>query len=422
MRFGVIADDLTGGTDTGVQFSSRGLRTLVMTGPPRAAGSGERPYPEDVEAAAATADVLVMNSGARDSDVVEAAELTRRCAHYLQEVGCGGLYVKIDSALRGHVGAYVRAAALVWKGRDVVVAPAYPAQGRTTVHGVQLVRGMPVSQSESGTDLKNPATEAHIPTLLKASGISGATVHNALTDEDLRGIAKGVGSDLTEQVLVGSAGLAAHVAELIAGQRTPARSPSGGGSRADRVGASRGVLVINGSMKSASAKQVLALVERGVREVQVPVSRLAEGNVVAAVDLVIGELSAGRHAVVTVGEEPGTIPATDPRTVAAALGQVTAGALTALSVSGGEGENDPPRTAGIVVSGGDTSAAVCAALNVTALWTEHEVLPGVPLAVAVTGPNAGLPLVTKSGGFGDELALVKATSALLKQGWSDSDA
>ena len=37
-----------------------------------------------------------------------------------------------------------------------------------------------------------------------------------------------------------------------------------------------------------------------------------------------------------------------------------------------------------------------------------EVLPGVPCSVIADGALAGVPLVTKSGGFGDEDALAAA--------------
>jgi uncharacterized protein YgbK (DUF1537 family) len=53
MRLGVIADDLTGANDTGVQFARRGARTLVPLDW------------HDLKALVRRADVLVFNTNSR---------------------------------------------------------------------------------------------------------------------------------------------------------------------------------------------------------------------------------------------------------------------------------------------------------------------------------------------------------------------
>jgi uncharacterized protein YgbK (DUF1537 family) len=70
------------------------------------------------------------------------------------------------------------------------------------------------------------------------------------------------------------------------------------------------------------------------------------------------------------------------------------------------------RLAGLVLTGGDTAIAVANALEAEALWLRGEVRSGVPWGVWVGGPGAGLPVVTKAGGFGEEDTLIAAVDYL----------
>lgn len=68
--------------------------------------------------------------------------------------------------------------------------------------------------------------------------------------------------------------------------------------------------------------------------------------------------------------------------------------------------------AGLVVSGGDTAAAVLAALGACAVDLGGELEPGVPVGRIVGGTADGVPLVLKSGGFGTERTLQEAVEWL----------
>ena len=60
--------------------------------------------------------------------------------------------------------------------------------------------------------------------------------------------------------------------------------------------------------------------------------------------------------------------------------------------------------------GGETADAILGALGNGVLIIEGEVLPGVPVSSMLLGERR-LQLVTKSGGFGDEDALVAVVEA-----------
>ena len=67
------------------------------------------------------------------------------------------LFKKIDSTLRGHIGAEIAALLSARQGTTgsplrqrtiIVLAPAFPALGRTTVQGRQLLNGIPLEDTE----------------------------------------------------------------------------------------------------------------------------------------------------------------------------------------------------------------------------------------------------------------------------------
>src|SRR5690606_20712171 len=78
-------------------------------------------------------------------------------------------------------------------------------------------------------------------------------------------------------------------------------------------------------------------------------------------------------------------------------------------VARGLAEAEPALT-GLVLTGGDTASAVCAALEAQAIQIIHEVEPGIPLTRLVgTQP---VPVVIKAGAFGSPNALVSALKHL----------
>lgn len=92
-----------------------------------------------------------------------------------------------------------------------------------------------------------------------------------------------------------------------------------------------------------------------------------------------------------LGDKPG-----GEQVIAAHLAALAAGAIAQAPVGG------------VVLTGGDTAAAVLRALNCRAVDLGGEVMPGLGWGWLADGPYEGLPLVTKAGGFGREDALLKA--------------
>ena len=49
-----------------------------------------------------------------------------------------------------------------------VIMPAFPQEGRTTVGGYHLLKGVPIERTEMAIDPHSPITESHLPTMLKS--------------------------------------------------------------------------------------------------------------------------------------------------------------------------------------------------------------------------------------------------------------
>lgn len=69
----------------------------------------------------------------------------------------------------------------------------------------------------------------------------------------------------------------------------------------------------------------------------------------------------------------------------------------------------------MILVGGDTALSICQALNVHRICLWDEVTPGMPAGIFGDGNAAGLPVVTKSGAFGDCKALSRAVEYIKKE-------
>jgi uncharacterized protein YgbK (DUF1537 family) len=61
---------------------------------------------------------------------------------------------------------------------------------------------------------------------------------------------------------------------------------------------------------------------------------------------------------------------------------------------------------GLVLTGGDTAAAVCRRLGTSLIELHGEPMPGIAAGALLDGPHAGLPVITKAGAFECDLRLL----------------
>src|SRR5438477_12601345 len=122
----ILADDLTGATDTGLQFAKSGHRTCVSLAWP----------------VTAARDVLVVDLNSRSRSASEARERAASASRSIRSGGTCRFYKKMDSTGRGNVGAEIEGMLDDCPGVGAVICPAFPPLGRTVRDGLIYVGGV----------------------------------------------------------------------------------------------------------------------------------------------------------------------------------------------------------------------------------------------------------------------------------------
>jgi uncharacterized protein YgbK (DUF1537 family) len=414
VKLGIVADDLTGANDTGVQFAKVGLRTLVLWDL------------KGVEKTSAEYDVVVVDTESRGDRREEAYRKAFTAARALKEAGVNLLYKKIDSTLRGNIGAELDGVLDALDVSLTIVCPAFPRNLRTIVGGHLLVGGVPVERTEMRRDPVAPVTESHVPTLIRRQSrrrvghiplttvMEGTEavkaeilqehergtevlVADAASEDDLRAIAQAASSLGETPLLCGSAGLAEEVPQAFG--LLPRRG---------------GVLVLAGTVSMVTAQQIDVL-ERTMQAIVVTIDsgemfggEERRRREVARVQSLAKEvLEEGRDVVVRwarsaeEAEEAKRLSTTpDPSQTVLSTFKDIAKALVNRNLTG------------LTLTGGDTAMSVMNALEATGINIRGEVEAGVPAVTIAGGQWDGLRIVTKAGAFGDELTLMRAVQYL----------
>jgi uncharacterized protein YgbK (DUF1537 family) len=352
----LIADDVTGACDAAVHFAMRGHRTVVSLDPrPDARG----------------ADALAVSTESRGLGRQELhavfADLSGAGHRFLWSDGV--LFKKIDSTLRGNVGAEIALAAEAFGCESVLITPAFPAMNRTVESGVLRVSGAAFEPIDMAAYWRAEGLSgcAHVPPGGVAAALAAGTRFisiDAASDPDLDAIAASGLASARRVLWAGSAGLASALARAVA------RGPHEEAGHAERYAA---VLFCIGSDHAVTIEQ-----QR--------------------------ELAAARP-VVAVNAEMAT-----PECIAEALHR---GIHVALQIPYGRVAPERIRQligdwrGPLVLSGGATASLVCRALGVREIRLHREIAPGIPRGVIVGGLFDGAPIVTKSGGFGKPGALIQ---------------
>ena len=155
-NIGIVADDLTGANDTALQFHVRGANTQIILDP--------TVLPEN----RLSTQVWAIPTETRNSPAQKAYERAKAAALLLRDqLGAEYFYKKIDSTLRGNIAVETLAMLEVLDWDAAVVVPAFPQEGRITVGGYHMLKGVLIERTEHARDPQSPIYESHIPTLLK---------------------------------------------------------------------------------------------------------------------------------------------------------------------------------------------------------------------------------------------------------------
>ena len=177
---GIIADDLTGANDTALQFKLNGADTNIL-------------LKNEIEKEKEHIPQLwAISTESRNIDPVDAYDKVKAAVSLLKDkLEPDYFYKKIDSTVRGNIAVEILAALeeLQWDG--AVVIPAFPQEGRITVGGYQLLKGVPIERTEMARDPHSPINESHLPTLLQKQ--LGQKLEHLVGSIDLQTVLDGAG-------------------------------------------------------------------------------------------------------------------------------------------------------------------------------------------------------------------------------------
>lgn len=182
---GIIADDLTGANDTSLQLFLRGCKTQVAFGEDISIDENLR------------TEVFAMSTETRNVDAKTAHEKVLNVSeNILKKYNFEYIYKKIDSVLRGNIAVEVVTLLESLEYDAAVIFPAFPNEGRTTIGGFHLVKGIPLQRTEVSRDPACPIMESNIINLLKSQLPEEMANYTDLISLDV--VMKGAGPILTK--------------------------------------------------------------------------------------------------------------------------------------------------------------------------------------------------------------------------------
>lgn len=396
-EFVIIADDLTGSLDTGLQFRKKGFVTLV----PLQGRTIDWP-----------AEVLVINTNTRN---LAGRIAYRKVYQVTQSLNAKGIYKKIDSTMRGNVGLEALAILRAKQIPKAIVTPSIPSQGRQVEKGILYVHGLPLLKTPYARDPFHPLNSSRLPQLLhRETGLSVGLITLKQVRKSPRSLAEAI-TRKQEQILVvdakeqsdleniasawqlvsekvlpcGSVGLAQEIAALLEIKKEKKRR---------KYTFSKGpLLIVSASRNPITAMQLkkaqeifkFSLIEPDLRH-STP-KRWFRIEKESLLQKIKEALTRDEGAILTTTFQA-HLPGKE-KLIPNFLGETVARILREFQLGG------------LILTGGDLAMGVCAHLSASALRIEEEVLPGIPFSILLAGPNRGLRLVTKAGGFGQEDAL-----------------
>lgn len=362
----VVADDLTGACDAAVHFAAAGLATYVGL--------------HFDDAPPVRWQAYAVNTDTRCSSRAEAEVRAGRACALARQLRPARIVKKIDSLMRGNIAAEIAAARAALGTRITLLAPAFPALGRTVRSGRVYVDGErePIAMENRLEGLRCAIVPRNALGDLAARCARAieqqidVLIPDTENEDDVRRLAQ-IGAGIEGLLWVGSGGLAKAVASTIGRDATAA---------AQVRRAAKPLLVCAGSSHSITQAQL-----EDLRSRQDVAFAIAGEEGYREANAAIGQ---GRNAALIFERA-----------------QLNAAALRVFA----EGVQIK-QLGGLVLTGGDTAIRILEVLGATSLRSIAEILPGIPQGEIVGGAAAGLLLATKSGAFGAPDALSRCVETL----------
>ena len=177
---GIVSDDLTGANDTALQFFMKGSNTEIIF-----EANDELQNHLNVGTWALTTESRNIEAKIAAQRVWENSKKIKEC------LNVSNYYKKIDSTLRGNIAVETLAMLDANEYDAAIIAPAFIQEGRITIGGYQLLKGIPIERTDAARDTYAPIYDSYIPDILKKQ--VNETYHNLISTIELKTVAKGAG-------------------------------------------------------------------------------------------------------------------------------------------------------------------------------------------------------------------------------------
>jgi len=410
----IIADDLTGSTDTGVQFSKYGLRTLVVF---------DHKSINDINI---NSEIISINGETRNMDAKNAYDRVKEIVKITRTSGFNLFYKKIDSTLRGHPGIEIEAMLDELGFNMAFIVPAFPDNGRIVENGYLYIKKR--SSSEKGiqfhpigyvpdmikNEITRPLAMIHTEEVRKGTENLKQKIDelrkaqmqifliDAITGSDLDIIASAIKDYADASVIAGSAGLAEHISSMWGFINNPTE-----------LYEENPILFLAGTYNPVTAEQIKVLTSQNSSElIELYSDKIIDSDskkeIGRVVDKVRKSLAQNKITIVAID----TLLRNNKESYQLQMDSDEAEKIASCFGTIAKQLASEQLVKSLIVTGGDTAAHVFDALGAKGMILENEILPGIPNGKLIGGEFEGLQVVTKAGGFGEKNSFIEITKYL----------
>ena len=422
----VIADDLTGANDTGVQFAKKGYNTKLLIFNKQSTII----IPDNL-------DVFVIDTETRELESKTARKILKSILEKININKKDIVYKKVDSTLRGNISDEIEEIMNILKKDICIFSPSFPSHKRITIGGYLVVDQKPLGLSEYSSNNLKQEENSFIPFLLKKQ------TNFSVGQIDLKDVAKGQKTILSKinelyqkgnKIIVIDSTNEEHLKDIFASSLNLDRSVlfSGSAGLANhfpninnknedlkmKIENNKGpVIVVAGSRNSITEDQVNYLKNKSIFcELKIDLEqifsnkdRILDDYATKCIQAIKDNRDLVIHTNITYNEEKSINEKLMLKYHLSFRGleikiKTFLGELTSKIIKNSNIRN-------LILTGGDVALGVCKELNIRNLNILAELLPGIPLTIA-NYKDYKLNVITKAGGFGKEDALYNLINKL----------
>jgi len=423
----VFADDLTGAMEVGLQSCPAAVLNEIDSAAVRTVDENS---------------TIVINTQTRELPAEQTYQITKEKAQTISVPEASTTYYKIDSTMRAHIGAGIKAFKESLKCDLVIIAPALPQNGRITRNGVHYVMengdAVPVHETQYARGIMTSFPTSYIPDIiehqlgepvqlisldvvqqswqdikiaLEKQPKGAVVVIDAVVPEDLDNIAAAIHQLNMKTLSVGSAGLFHAICRVLGKQDNQmVRKTTDWVKHLPNMPKDGRVIVLAGSLNQQTNGQIqtaVATLDDEIKLLELDVSQIIASGKSRTVEIerlqeqILSSLQIKKHVIL--------------RTIRTLMKYTQEEGDDIVKALGAAINNDAiiEKASLLLLTGGQTAYFVTQLLGASGIEVKGEMEKLIPVGTLIGGKYEGMPVVTKAGGFGSQQVIVNCLLCLI---------